>query len=307
MIVLIFPRTWPLRANRAFFSREEKDSEVNLSADTDGRFILTIHPSGQDTRVYRFQPIRIEGSGRAILTATWSREGASLQLNAQAVRLDEDVQGEPMVLKTKDDPLPPQGLILNNVDSKMAKSEDEYLFLSTVVDIDHKVHEGSQYSLIRAAGLLRQLFLDAMPLVHVVNRPYRQKIEFETIDYRQQHPISPDAHKVELDSYFFPGAKTIKIDLEDFLKAPCFRIGDITATVRDLIRACANVKGGVHLGKAKTSEENIVLDWDRTFRLLGEEPSLKAIAGVCRVALRGLEPLIRVMMGSTKPFNGADT
>lgn len=272
---------------------------MNLSADAEGRFILTIYPSSRDARVYRFQPIRIEGSGRALLVVRCSRKGAILKLNKQDVKLDEDVQGEPMLLKTKEHPPSPQGLVLDNLDPNMAKSSAEYLFLSTVADIERKVQEGSRYSLIRAAGLLRQIFLDSTPLLHVVNRPYQLKIEFETLDYHQQPPLIPDAHRVELDSSFFPGAKTIRIDLEDFLKAPCFRTGGVTATVRDLIRACANAKGGVHLGEAKTYEENLILNWDRTFRLLGEEPSLVTIAGVCRVALRALNPLIRAMLDIT--------
>lgn len=67
----------------------------------------------------------------------------------------------------------------------------------------------------------------------------------------------------------------------------------ITASVRDLIKICANVKGGVHfsLGKARTLEQNILLDWDRAFTLLGEEPSQRAIAGVSRIVVRGLIPL----------------
>ena len=93
----------------------------------------------------------------------------------------------------------------------------------------------------------------------------------------------------------FPGAKTIRISLEELLKAPCFKVEDLTATVRDLIRACANAKGGTHLGKARTSEENLVLDWDLTFRLIGEEPSLRAVASVCRLVLIGLEPLVHQM------------
>jgi hypothetical protein len=293
--VIIFPRPWPPQADHEFTSEKLSGPELNLIADKDGRLILTIHPSAQDTRVYRFQPIRIEGSGRAIITMTLAKEGARLYLNAKEVRLDEDAQGEPMVLKTKDDPLPPRELILGSMDLNTAKSQPEYLFLGTVADIDRKVLDGSDYNLLRAAGLLRQLFLDPTPLVHVVNCTYRQKIKFETVDYRLQPPLPPQAHMRNLDSSLFPGAKTVKNDLKDFLKAPCFKIDTTTATVRDLIRACAHVKGGVHFGKAKTSEDKVVLDWDRMVRLFGKQPSLRAVAGVCRVALRGLKPLVEAI------------
>jgi molybdenum-dependent DNA-binding transcriptional regulator ModE len=60
------------------------------------------------------------------------------------------------------------------------------------------------------------------------------------------------------------------------------------ATVRDLISACANAKGGVHLGKARTESEQRLLDWDEVFSVIGTEPSLAALAGICRVTLLGL-------------------
>lgn len=60
----------------------------------------------------------------------------------------------------------------------------------------------------------------------------------------------------------------------------------------DLIRACANAKGGIHFGRTKIEDEQMVLDWDQAINLLGEEPSIRAIAAVCRVSLRGLSDLV---------------
>lgn len=296
-LVLIFPRPWPPLDEVEMFTRDQDDSRVRLLADNRGRFCFQTH-SSDSTREYWFQSVVLEGGGRAILSISWSDQGASLHLNAQEVLLDTDAQGEAFVLKTKTDPLPPNDLIIGEIDLNAAKSEAEYIFLATIMDIDHKVREGSRYSLIRAAGLLRQLFLDSTPLVHVVNRPYRHKIMFETLDYHHQPPLSPEAHGRDLDGSLFPGAKLITSDLDNFMKAPCFMMGGVTATVRDLIRACANAKGGVRLGAARTVEEDSVMDWDRTFRLLGAEPSLKTIAGVCRVALRGLRPLVKTITSS---------
>ena len=116
------------------------------------------------------------------------------------------------------------------LDPNVARSEPECLFLGTVAEIDEKVLKDGRYNLIRAAGLLRQLFLDPVPLLH---------------SYK---------------------------NLDAFLKSPCFRVGTETASVHDLIRACANVKGGVHLGKTRTSEEDTVLDWDKIFVCLVKNP-----------------------------------
>ena len=297
-IVIVFPRPWPPPSDLELFSREEKGSGIRIIIDTQGRYILDIFSSDRDSKQYRFQPISLEGSGRALLSVSWSKQGASLRLNSQDIMLDDDVNGEPMILKTKDDPLPVRGLILGNIEPEKNNSEAEYLFLTTVRDIDQKIVEGDRYNLIKAAGLLRLLFLDSKPLVHKVNRNYHIKYEFETIDFLGQPPLTPETHRVDLDGFMFPDAKRIKINLDEFLKAPCFTMDGVTATVKDLIRACANAKGGVHFGSAKTSEESSILDWDRTFKLLGEEPSLANIKGVCRVSLRALKPLVEKVMSS---------
>ena len=57
----------------------------------------------------------------------------------------------------------------------------------------------------------------------------------------------------------FPEAKRVKVNLDSFLKAPSFTLDGVTATVKDLIQACANAKGGVHFGSAKTSEKVLYL------------------------------------------------
>jgi hypothetical protein len=208
--------------------------------------------------------------------------------------LEDEAHGEALVLRTDHAPLPSQGLIVGEINLKAVKSEPEYFFLGTVAEIDRKTNEGGKYNLITSAGLLRKLLMDSHPLIHMVNKTYRQKIEFEFVpfDYHPELPLSLDVELIDVDGTSFPGVKTIRGGLDVFLRTPCFRFEGITASVRDLIRACANAKGGVHLGVARTVEENRVIDWDRMFQSFGTEPSLIVVAGVCRVSLRGLLPLV---------------
>jgi hypothetical protein len=295
--VLIFPTPWPPSADREILSRHEDPRLMTLIADRKGRLVFSTGEAGHTPSTYRFQPIALEGSGRTILTLTWSKDQASLRLNGQDISLDEDARGEVFLLETSEDPIL-QGPILGGIRLHAANSDAEYVFLATLADIDRKLAEGTRYGLIRAAGLLRQLLLDSTPLVHDVNRTYHKKIEFEVIDYRTSPPLPPQAHWQNLDSSRFPGAKTITVNLEALLGAPCLELEGTRASVRDLVSACANVKGGVHLGRARTSQESALIDWDRAFTLIGEQPSLLAIAGLCRVVLRGLEPLVQEIVGS---------
>ena len=109
-------------------------------------------------------------------------------------------------------------------------------------------------------------------------------------------PVVPDDHWQQLDATNFPGAKTITVDLQRLLAAPCLTTNGVTASVKDLIKACAHAKAGIHLGHTETDGEQAVLDLDTAVRLLGQEPSGRAVAGICRVVLRGLQPLAEAIM-----------
>ncbi len=293
--ILIFPRPWPPARPWELISRVVHDTRVSLRADIAGRIGLHV---GKD-RTHTFQPIRVNGSGRAVLIATWSPHSASLHINRAELQLAEVANGEFYVLSDNDAPPEPYPMSYGRIDTNVASTDSEYLFLATLADVRDRLQEGAAYSLIRAAGLLRQLFLDDAPLVDEVNRKYRTCMTFTTMDYRSGPPRAGAEHLEafwqNLDPSYFPRAPTVKVDRREFLRAPVLHAGPIHATVRDLIRACANAKGGVHLGKARTLEEKLLLDWDHAMRVGGEQPSLAAIAGVCRVCLESLRPLVEAI------------
>lgn len=292
--VIVLPAPWPPSKNIQVFTRNAGGTQVRLLADSFGRLMLLVNSEDLTTQQYLFQPLNLEGRGRAIFIVTWSESGATIELNGQEMMLDSDAGGERLLLKTSNDPLI-MGPVFPNLNPNLGHSEAEHLFLATIADVDQKIIERSRYSLIRAAGLLRQLLLDATPLVYEVNRNYRLKLQFKCMEYQSVPPVSPSAHWRSPDPSQFSNAKTITVDLSTFLKVPCLEVNGSTASIGDLVRACANAKGGVHLGKAKVTEEGVILDWDKVMLLLGEEPSLLAIAGVCRVALIGLRPLVQAI------------
>jgi hypothetical protein len=287
-VVVNFPAPWPPSTDWALFSRQVEEGRVSLIADTQGAVTLSLKRAHEEPRTFRFQRIRVVGGGRAVLSVAWSGNEASLRLNGHEVGAFD---GEEFVLQTEGTPIR-QERLHGALDVGAAKSEAESLFLATLLDIDQKLEEASRYSLIRAAGLLRQLLLDSPSLVDAANRGHREKFEFEVIDFQEPPPVPHEAHWQNLDPSHFPGAKTVKLNQQRLLQAPVLEMRGATATVRDLIRACANAKGGVHLGKARTSGEDTIINWDRAVALAGEEPSLRAVAGLCRVVIRGLVPLV---------------
>ena len=175
-------------------------------------------------------------------------------------------------------------------------TEQEELFVATVDDIKEKLGKGDKYSIIRSSGLLRQLLVDGECLVDIVNKPYRLKIEFETTDFTFQLPAEFRdlifiAWETIDPSILPPSARKIRINKDKFLGAKCCSLEGRVFTVKDIIKACAHGRGGVHSGKAK-AEVQEVLDFDEILKLGGAEPSLLALAGILRVTLAALEPLV---------------
>lgn len=178
-----FPVPWPPSTEWSLVSRQ--DSDLSLVANSEGRIIATLTEANKRPRTFRFQRIRVVGSGRAVLSLTWSGDHAELHLNGREVLLEHVAEREEFVLETSTDPIR-QGRLLPAVDVVAAKSETERWFLETLVDIDLRLVEGSRYNLIRGAGLLRQLLLDEQPLMHRANRAYGVEITFEVIPFRKE-------------------------------------------------------------------------------------------------------------------------
>jgi hypothetical protein len=302
LAVVIFPSPWPLGDDYPFLSADREGSRARLHGDAEGRLVLSIGAidgSGPITE-HRTRRVKIEGAGRAVLSAVWSPGTALLRLSGLTVPLVDPANDETFVLKT--DPTPPASeRILPPVDPAAVADEADRFFLETLKDVEAKLAQGSRYALIRAAGLLRQLLLDASPLIHVVNRARRLSFSFVRVGPSELTGVALLAQWFNPDVADFPGAATLSLNLDRFMKSPVLLFEGATANVAGLIKACANAKGGVHLGKATSSDEKTILDWDEAATVLGEEPSLKAIAGTCRVVLRAMRPLVEAIV---KPGHG---
>jgi len=171
-------------------------------------------------------------------------------------------------------------------------TEQEQLFLNTISDIKDKLSKRDSYSIIRGSGLLRHLLIDGEPLVHVVNRKFKLKIEFETLDFTFKIPIRPLIHWKTLDASAFPNARKIRVDLKGFLGADCLTFKDHDFTVKDILKACAHIKGGVHSGVAKTDKDKDILNLDEVLKVGGLDATLAALVGILRVTFVALEPLV---------------
>lgn len=290
--VATLPSPWPPPRTVVLFDKKDGGNRVTLSANSNGSFMASFDQDGRTTETRIFGPLEIVGAAKVIVVLTRSQR--EIRFHVNGVEIPPEAPGaQPVRLPHQVDNHISGGLVLPSLDCAAGESDDERFFLATLADIDHKVVAGDRYSLIRAGGLLRQLLLDG--LVHAVNHKHRVCIQFTTVDFTRRPPVEIGiaTHWEALDPSPFRGAPTINCSLDRFLAAPCLFRHGVNANVKDLIRACANSKGGIHLGNARRAEEQIVLEWDEVFSMLGEEPSLQALAGVCRVVLVGMRDLAK--------------
>jgi len=70
--------------------------------------------------------------------------------------------------------------------------EDEELFIAKLMELERYLAAGDDYSMLRAAALLRQLLLDSAPLSHRVNRNAKLKLRFTICGRRYREVVLVD-------------------------------------------------------------------------------------------------------------------
>lgn len=290
--VILFPMPWPLNSESILFQTSKNGALVKLVASTDGSLLVICEFHGTVER-HQFQRLIIHGAYRAIVVFTINKAGnCSLSINGAQIKLLEDADGEAYQLIGDNTSLCDEGNF-NTFNTLGVLDVMEWFFLETVNDINQKLQINTKYHILKASGLLRLLLCDRHSVMEGVNKKYNIQLLFEISDDSIKPPITPDKQWSNPDISFFPGAKTRRVDLDTFLKFRCLQINGGVATVYDVIDACANLKGGAHffpLGR-ENGGRKIVITEDECIRIFGEEPSLRALRRICRVVLKGIQPL----------------
>jgi hypothetical protein len=53
-----------------------------------------------------------------------------------------------------------------------------------------------------------------------------------------------------------PFEKTRRVTLDNFLATPMLKLHEHIFTVKDIIKACANIMGGIHIGVSQNTKED---------------------------------------------------
>ena len=288
--VLQLPQHWPPACDVMVSTNVVDSTTVQLIIRSDGSLMLGIELDGSARRIHEFQRLCVKGCGRVLLTLWWEDCNASIRVNYQTLLAGNPRELPVLTVDTKGEVRPPPSLIFPGLDRRAARDDAEALFLGTVIDLDRTVLERDWYGLLRASGSLRQLLLDG--LLHRANKRHGVPFVFRTNEFTSVPGGDPVAHWTNLDPSEWATAVLESLDLDGFLAAKCLVFQGGVATVKDIIRACANAKGGVHFNGPKPGAETIVVSFDEICTILGLPASLVALTGICRITLHGVIPLV---------------
>jgi len=269
----------------------DDSTTLQLITRADGSLVLGIGPCGFERQIHVFQRIQISGSGKVLINFSWEDGNASMRVNGQPLVPGNSSQTPVLAIETKGELQSSPSRIFPTLDLHAARNEAEALFLGTVVDLDKKIIERDWYAALRAAGSLRQLLLDG--LLDRANAVHRVSFIFRTNEFASEPPGPQyEARWINLDPAHISTVTIESLRLGDFLAARCLVFKGNLATVKDIIKACANVKGGVHLGPPKPGAETVVVSFDEICTICGLPASLNALMGLCRITLNAVMPLV---------------
>lgn len=171
------------------------------------------------------------------------------------------------------------------------------LFKHVYKDLEEIDSQASEYEMLRAATLLRQLLLDGAPLIHIVNEKLKLPLRFPVcgIEYvKTVFDLNPDNYQA-LDSIHtstrISGDGPKLLSLSDFLSTPVSITNGSIQTIEIVIKHAAIILGGVHFGIPKYNEQLEPSYTNDDITSFGLPISAQQLKPIVRVTLDGLKPL----------------
>jgi hypothetical protein len=170
--------------------------------------------------------------------------------------------------------------------------EDE-LFLRTLSDLAGKMTSADKYEWLRSSLLVRQLLIDGGTLVDQVNRRHGLKLTFAVPDASglvDEHVL------VYVASDDLGACPTRSVNRDGFFSTRLIYVNRQWFTVRDIVTTVANVLGGVHKGKPKDSDQELLSELNAALQVMGAGAAVQQMRRIGRIALQGLTPLAEAVV-----------
>jgi len=173
----------------------------------------------------------------------------------------------------------------------------EKLLLETAKDLLNDVTKPTEYSLVKASGLLRLLLLDDYPLIDRANRHHRLRIRF-AVGSLQPFSASRGGFIMRGFGPKSPG-QFVQATRHQFLGCNCLALSGEVFSVADIIKTTAHKRGGVHVDDSLKDSKDRALFAAMKGEILcgfrdGQEkvdPVLAMIVEIARTTLLAIQPL----------------
>lgn len=299
---LTVPCAWPPNAVVKLFEGVANGSTLEISASPNATLQFKVL-SAEDRMAYETPHLVLPDFAFLKVAFRWGPvKGIGCAINGQLV---SDIKDGPVALEASSHPPTrfrqqvgfaiPQGCI-----------DVELSFLRFTLDLQARIATNDPFNLREASAILRRLLLDARPIIHLVNRTYRQKLRFPFVEERhiKEPPEGPAFQFSNLCPDFADPAKFQILSLDDFLAKPVLRDRERSFTVREVVDVCANLKGGIHFGEPLSQEEASLIKLDRSYLPFFVDATFAALPGIGWTTINGTRPLLDAIL-TARTRNGA--
>jgi hypothetical protein len=178
----------------------------------------------------------------------------------------------------------------------------QQVFLYRFKQLSRIVDTRDMGALLDLALVLRQLLVDGTTLTDTVNREHRLKIRFMAGPAIEEMLAEFERRGMPIpnmvwDGDVIAGAKTRELNRDAFLSHSVLYLNGTYFSVRQVIKACANRLGGVHLGDPSTddADEAAIRKLNSDFWIDGAPSMFRqlfSLATITRKALAGLDTAV---------------
>ena len=180
----------------------------------------------------------------------------------------------------------------------------EQLFLDTLDDLNSKINSSNDYEVLKASGLIRQLFLGSGTLIDKIDNKFNTEIIFEVAECLSKYPADfPKINSIikisDLDPFLILDNSNFQIiskTREEFFKIVAGIADGKEYSIEDAIVYAANVMSGIHTGDASEGKrarlkklEKVCQETNFLFPNISFQ--IEQIRTIGKIILRAIEPL----------------
>ena len=294
LLDLTAPTAWPPSTAVGLFEGKADGCTLAISANTNGILQFNV-VSGEDQIVYETPRLELPDFAFLRIAFAWGCvHGIGCAINGQLI---SDIDYGPVALKAASHP-PTHFRHQHSFEIPQRCNDVEQSFLRFTLDLQARIASNDRFDLREASAILRRLLLDARPIIHLVNRAYRQKLQFPFVEERHIKEVSkgPAFQFSNLCPDFADPAEIQMLTLDAFLAKPVLWNQERSFTVRDVVDVCANLKGGIHFGEPVSQEEKSLIKLDKNYLPFFIDASLAALPGIGWTTINGTRSVIDAIL-----------